>query len=117
MTIAYPDFDYADGNGNLFSVTQTKLSYKPITKEMSSSGFYSGGEPKVVSLTFLQKKKLEKAFQKMTKAPSNELEKDRLKGTGVLKFKTQEEEKIFIFQHNSPLKESFEKLLHSFLTE
>ncbi|MCX8000067.1 MAG: hypothetical protein N3A69_14125 [Leptospiraceae bacterium] len=117
MIAAYPDFTYGDGNGNLYSVTQEEISYSPISKEMSSSGFYSGGEAKRITLTAPQKEKINKAFQKMQNASPSELEKNRLKGTGVLKFKAQKQQKTLIFKSSSQLREDFEKLLRSFLIE
>lgn len=44
------EFKFIDGNGNTYTVSTNKLDYKPITTIESSSGTYSGGEPKSVSI-------------------------------------------------------------------
>lgn len=44
-------FEYADGNGNVYTITSTTLSYNPVKPEYSSSGTYSGGVPKSIALT------------------------------------------------------------------
>lgn len=42
-------YTYVDGNGNAYTLIsqfqKSKIGYEPITREMSSSGEYSGGEP------------------------------------------------------------------------
>jgi hypothetical protein len=44
-------FYYQDGSGNTFKLYGDTLSYTPVTKEMSSSGIYSGGTKKSVVLS------------------------------------------------------------------
>lgn len=44
-------FEYADGNGNVYTITSTTLGYSPVKPEDSSSGTYSGGVPKSIALT------------------------------------------------------------------
>lgn len=44
-------FEYADGNGNVYSVTSSTLTYAPVKPENSSTGSYSGGAPKSITLT------------------------------------------------------------------
>ena len=44
-------FEYADGNGNVYTITSTTLKYSPVKPEDSSSGTYSGGVPKSIALT------------------------------------------------------------------
>lgn len=40
-----------DQNNNLYLISAAELAYKPIKKEQSSSGIYSGGEPQTKVLT------------------------------------------------------------------
>ena len=42
---------FYDQNNNTYSVIDTILSYRPMTPEMSSSGTYSGGDPKEITLS------------------------------------------------------------------
>ena len=44
-------YEYADGSANLYLLTEQELRYVPITPEQSSTGRYSGGEPKTVPIT------------------------------------------------------------------
>ena len=44
-------FEYADGNGNVYSISRTNLTYIPVKSDDSSSGLYSGGAPKSITLT------------------------------------------------------------------
>lgn len=109
---AYPNFSYIDGNGNKFEVNEKKLFYSPISQDISSSGFYEGGEPKLILLNPIQKEKIKKAFQIASTASKKEIQSRKEKGTGVLIFQTQnKEEKVLIFKPNSTSKENLEKTL------
>lgn len=44
------NYTFVDGSGNKYKLHNFKLSYEPISPEMSSSGTYSGGEPFSVEL-------------------------------------------------------------------
>lgn len=48
----YDRFSYSDGSGNTYIIDTTKMTieYKPIQKQFSSSGIYSGGEHKIKTL-------------------------------------------------------------------
>ena len=43
-------YEYADGNGNSYKLNSASLQYTPVKKEESSSGLYSGGEAKTVTI-------------------------------------------------------------------
>jgi hypothetical protein len=47
-------YTYVDGNNNTYAITSTALDYIPVKKADSSSGTYSGGEPKKVVITKTQ---------------------------------------------------------------
>jgi hypothetical protein len=44
-------YEYADGSANLYLMTKQELRYVPVTPEQSSTGMYSGGEPKTVPIS------------------------------------------------------------------
>jgi hypothetical protein len=48
---AHAQYEYFDGSGNGYVITEKSIKYVPVTPERSSSGTYSGGESKTVSLT------------------------------------------------------------------
>lgn len=43
-------YQYADGSANLYIITPDSLEYVPVKPEASSTGMYSGGDPKKVAL-------------------------------------------------------------------
>ena len=51
-------YEYADGNGNTYKIQESSVEYVPVKKEESSSGMYSGGDAKRVTITAEQYKKI-----------------------------------------------------------
>lgn len=43
-------YQYADGSANVYILKPDSLEYVPVKPEESSTGMYSGGEPKKVAL-------------------------------------------------------------------
>lgn len=43
-------YQYSDGSANVYIIKSDSLEYVPIKAEQSSTGFYSGGDPKKVAL-------------------------------------------------------------------
>lgn len=91
MQLLAESYQYFDGNANQYLLTnkdsKINLNYIPITKEMSSSGFYSGGDPQSVNLSKTQFTELtgfliqmSKQGKPLPKGKSNA----RRKGTGLL---------------------------------
>lgn len=76
-------YTYIDGNNNTYVLTPSALDYKPVKKEESSSGTYSGGEPKNVAVTREQYAKLEGIIDLIKKDKANII-KDRQMGCGTL---------------------------------
>jgi hypothetical protein len=44
-------YQYADGSANVYVLTSDSLEYIPVKPEESSTGMYSGGNPKKVALS------------------------------------------------------------------
>jgi hypothetical protein len=65
---AYAQYEYFDGNGNGYIISADAIKYIPVTPERSSSGRYSGGQPKTVFVKpeqyALVKKLLDAAIEK-----------------------------------------------------
>jgi hypothetical protein len=74
---------YADGNANLYKIGQDWLEYVPVTPDQSSSGFYSGGEPKTVKITTEELEKIKELFTKAFADKSQHVE-NRVKMTGAI---------------------------------
>ena len=51
-------YEYADGSGNAYKIQPSSLEYIPVKKEESSSGIYSGGEAKTVTINAEQYKNI-----------------------------------------------------------
>ncbi len=111
--LAYPNFVYLDGNGNQYQLDQTHFSYKPILPIESSSGFYSGGDPKKIQLTIKQKQEIEKLFERISKTKENEKGKFREKGTGLLIYTEKENRVEILYKKDSKTKKQIEKILTS----
>lgn len=76
---------YTDGNNNNYRLTsEMKLIYEPITPELSSSGIYSGGNPKEVMLCKKDYKELTKLIMSTFNNKENHIE-TRNMGTAMIK--------------------------------
>lgn len=76
-------YQYADGNGNGYLLTSSTLEYIPVKPEESSSGFYSGGEAKTVSVTANQFTALQSLFEKAMNNSAIQID-ERIKMSGVI---------------------------------
>lgn len=90
-------YDYADGNGNLYTISSTTITYAPVKPEESSSGVYSGGEPKTRNITSEQ---FEAFHILMNNAISNTSThiNERVKMSGVISVVVGKERKQYILQ-------------------
>jgi hypothetical protein len=88
---------YSDGNSNAYSVKETEIKYDPVSKEESSSGHYSGGEPKAVIISPHELNKLTALFEEII-ADSSCHQPKRSMGSGLLirYNKTTAEKKVII---------------------
>jgi hypothetical protein len=71
-------YEYADGNANLYLMTQTSLRYVPVTPQESSSGTYSGGNPITVAITQAQYNELKTIFDKAIDNKNIHIEKRQM---------------------------------------
>ena len=99
-------YTYVDGSNNVYSLTQDSLDYDPISPNQSSSGEYSGGEPKTVKITTEQFAKLETIILALSKDKKSH-EKTRQMGFGTLEVG----KKIIYINSSSTLKSDLEKEL------
>lgn len=90
-------YQFADGNGNVYLLTAKELEYIPVKPEESSSGFYSGGEPKSVTLTTGQFDSLKSLFDGAINNPAIQLN-DRIKTSGVISIQKDHLPKKYILQ-------------------
>lgn len=76
-------YEYADGSANLYLLTETQLRYVAVVPEESSSGTYSGGGNKTVTISVGQFNELKKLFDQ-TIANSSIHIPDRIMMSGMV---------------------------------
>lgn len=76
-------YEYADGSANLYLLTETSLEYLPVKPEESSTGRYSGGDPKTVAVTPAEFNELKDLFDKALENTSIHIP-DRMKTSGMI---------------------------------
>lgn len=109
-------YNYADGSNNVFMITSDSLEYKPMTPIRSSSGTYSGGEAKKVSITKDEFEKIESLFNQAIENKSMHIEK-RVMMSGMLTVKNGEDSQTFIFGARSKSKADIEKALRNIINK
>ena len=80
---AQVNYIYSDGNSNTYNISETHISYEPVTKENSSSGTYSGGEAKSKMLSQKDFDKINALFKEALIAKT-EQQQNREMMTGLL---------------------------------
>jgi hypothetical protein len=110
-------YEYIDGSGNKYVLTQDEkyiIEYIPIKPEFSSSGVYDGGE-------YLKKEIKEAEHDSialiLSKAIQNKKEHidNRLKGSGMIIFKTEKEKNSYILKPKSGILNDIEKVLNNII--
>ncbi len=102
---------YIDGSNNVYEIGEL-LEYKPITPAQSSTGMYSGGEPKSVALDAEQRAELIALFDRIIADTANILAQ-RPKGCGTL---VVGDTRTFV-SGRSPLKIELEQRLRGLLSD
>lgn len=67
-----------DQNNNIYLMTASELEYRPVRKEESSSGVYSGGEPKTILLEAEQWSQIKALVQAILDNKSIQIEERRM---------------------------------------
>jgi hypothetical protein len=93
-------YQYADGSGNIYLIKPDSLQYIPIKPEESSTGFYSGGDPKKVSLTAGQFRTI-RAMLETAKTKHDIHLPDRIKTSGMITTFGGQEKNSFILKPGS----------------
>lgn len=107
-------YEYADGSANAYRLTTSSLEYIPVKKEESSTGMYSGGDPKNVTITQTQ---YESISELLESAMNNETIhiKDRIKTSGVIRITTDGTTKSCIIAPRCPEQVNIESALRKAL--
>ena len=103
-------YEYADGSGNTFLLSSSTLEYLPVTPERSSSGTYSGGEAKKVSVTESESEQLVAMFEKaISNTSAHQKVREMMTGL-IVKGNTK-----VVLKRSSPEKTEIEKVLKEIL--
>jgi lipopolysaccharide export LptBFGC system permease protein LptF len=100
---------YSDGNANTYKIFKEKIEYVPVTKENSSSGMYSGGEPKTTTITIQQYDSLKAVLEEAIGAKEFHA-KNREKQSGQIT-KAGKKKKTVILQPRAAIRNKIEKQL------
>jgi hypothetical protein len=76
-------YRYYDGSANGYLVSKDSLTYDPVTPKESSTGTYSGGEPKSIVITAREFGTLAELFEKAIDHKESH-QQDREKMTGLV---------------------------------
>lgn len=109
-------YGYADGSANRYIITPDQLEYIPVRPEESSTGMYSGGEPKKVSLTKDQFEKISSLLERALQTTEAHME-DRMKTSGLVEKIVGNERKSCILKPKSEPLVEIEKALKELLAQ
>lgn len=107
---------YADGSANRYIITPNTLEYDPVTPEESSTGTYSGGDPKTVSISAEQFTSIGQLIDKAVANKAVHIE-DRMKTSGAISIAKGDTNTHVILAPGCAEKEAIESLLKQILTE
>jgi hypothetical protein len=105
---------YADGSANRYIITSDTLQYDPITPAESSTGTYSGGDPKAVAISPEQFESITQLFDKAFANKAVHIE-DRMKTSGAISMVKGDNRNQVILAAGCAEKEAIETLLKQIL--
>ncbi|HOZ31153.1 MAG TPA: hypothetical protein PLL66_09565 [Bacteroidales bacterium] len=114
IKIDYPErITFSDGNANTYKISNSTITFTPVTKEESSSGIYSGGVARIVSISQEQFADIFIIAESMISDKNNTTDK-RLKGTGNLNIEFTNSKRNAIIKEGASL-DSFIDILDTLL--
>lgn len=110
--LLHMQYSYIDGNNNVWDISADSLEYKPISKEMSSSGIYSGGIPFQIKITLDQYLTVQSLLQKGLNNTSIHLQHRQMGSGTILELAKADAQGVSCFlPMNSPEKAAIENYL------
>lgn len=109
-----PYYQYADGSANVYVLTADSLEYVPVTPEQSSTGFYSGGDPKKIAITPQQFRTV-RAMLETAKSKHEIHLPDRIKTSGVITTVSKSQKSSIVLKPGSPELVRIERALKELL--
>jgi hypothetical protein len=105
---------YSDGNNNSYIIRKTELEYKPVTPMESSSGVYSGGNPRTIDLTQSEYDKIVAVLNKAIEDKSMHIDQ-RIMMSGLISVENQSGKQTYILGARSNSKAEIEAILKELL--
>ncbi|HZY80016.1 MAG TPA: hypothetical protein VFE50_10865 [Cyclobacteriaceae bacterium] len=109
-------YEYADGSANRYIVTADALEYDPVTPAESSTGTYSGGDPKVVAISTKQFETIGQLFNNALNNKAVHIQ-DRMKTSGAVSITNGDKYTQAILAPGCAEKDAIESLLKKILSE
>jgi hypothetical protein len=106
------NYSYTDQNNNSYYISENEIRYVPISPSESSSGVYSGGTKKSVSISKTQFSEISKKCDAFFNAPNLQTNQRRMM-TSILRFSNSSESKKIILK-TSEEREELEYILKEF---
>ena len=103
-------YNYADGNGNIYIITDKTLEYKPVKPSFSSSEIYDGGSYIKKEISFFQNNRIKTIINKAILNKTIHI-KNRIKMSGSITIQKNENKMIYIIKPNSKEQLHIEKIL------
>lgn len=107
-------FTYSDGSGNTYIVTPNSIEYKPVTPQLSSSGFYNGGTYKKKEISEAEYKNITDIINEAI-SDTRILITNRVMGSGQIKIQDNNNISVYILKPNEEMKNKIEKYLLNFI--
>lgn len=90
-------YQYADGSANVYIITSDSLEYIPVKPEESSTGMYSGGEPKKTALSIQEFRNVRSMLETAKKNHAIHIP-DRIKTSAMITILSGDEKTNFILK-------------------
>jgi hypothetical protein len=107
---------YADGSANRYIIKPTTLEYDPVKPEESSTGMYSGGDPKSISISPEQFDSICNLLDKAIRNKAAHIQ-DRMKTSGQITVVKGDTSTQVILSPTSEEKKAIEDLLKGMLSK
>ncbi len=108
-------YQYADGSANVYIITSDSLEYIPVKPEESSTGMYSGGEPKKTALSIQEFRNVRFMLEAAKKNHAAHIP-ERIKTSGIITTISGDESTNFILRPGckeiTEIETQLKKLLH-----
>jgi hypothetical protein len=108
-------FIFSDGNANSYLIFADKIKFDPVTSGNSSSGVYTGGEPKTKNISKEDFQKIKDLFEKAFNAKTDHTKARVMQSAVLIEKKGKKTQRQIILQPNSDHIDKIEEFLKTLL--